>query len=377
MWVPLRYNLRSLAGRPARTTATIVGIAAVVTVYVVMSSVAATMRDAFHSTGRADEAVVLQAGALNPEFSSMTREAGTYLRTLPRVAHNATGEPLVSPELYLASRATAPRGARDVMVRGVAPISREVYRDVTVTRGAFVQSGRRVLVGAVAAHTLGDLHVGETVRFEGQDWTVAGILAAGGRVWEQEIWVDLDELAAVSNHTDLTNYVVRVDSAGGMAGLLDEVNGCRRFPLQAMSAPAAYARVGGMNLWMAALGQFIALVIALGAVFGGMNTMFGAVAHRSREIGILRVLGFRRPAILVSFLAESIVIGAVAGVLGAAAGWGVGHLPMRIPFLVASSATVGLRQMASGVVLAAFVALLGGALPAIHAARMRVIDAIR
>ena len=375
MWVPVSYNLRSLTERRGRTFLTLFGIAAVVSVFIVMSSVSGQMSSLFRTTGQADEVVVMQAGSVNPEFSAVSRSSAGWLKTQDGVAQAGAAGPAVSPELSLASRLEKTPPA-DVMLRGVDPVALSFYREIKVDSGAAPAPGKRVLVGKQLARAQ-RIAKGDTLSFEGGAWVVAGIFDGGGTVYEQEIWTDLDDLAAATRRPGPTHFTVRATSPEAAKALVARVNDQHAEPLQALTSAAAYARIGGMSLWMSALGQFIAVTIALGAVFGGMNTMFSAVAHRRREIGILRTVGYRPFAILASFLFESLLLGLAGGLLGAALSFGVARLPLKIPFLIENQVGIGLGNIGSGMVLALAVAVLGGFLPALQAARMQVVQALR
>jgi putative ABC transport system permease protein len=309
------------------------------------------------------------------DFSRVNRESRTYVQTLDGVA--SQGEhPLVSPEIGLVSVASIDGQELDLSLRGVTEAAPGVLTQVRLLRGSWPGAGHQVAVGQVASVKL-DLDIGDTLEFEGERWTVAGIIAAGGRVYDQEVWTDLDDLAAASNRTAYTNYTVRAQSAEAATALVETINENRRFPLRAQLACDFYARTGGMSIWMATLGQFIALIIAIGAAFGGMNTMYSAVAGRRREIGVLRALGFGRPAVLFAFLAESLAICLVGGILGIVLGAGLSLVPIDIPFLPASRVSLGQAQVLGSLILALMVGILGGGLPALQAARIPVVDALR
>lgn len=377
MLVPITYNLRSLSRRSVRTSLTVLGIGAVVAVYVVMTAVSTTMRGMFKATGHPDEVLITQPGALTPEFSSLPRSVATWLRTLPPVAVAAEGEePLVSPELTLSATLEHQGRTKDIALRGVSPAAKVVYRDVTLLEGTWAGAGKRVMVGQQLARAM-RVKVGDTLRLEKETWTVAGLFDGGGTLYEQEVWLDLDELGAAANRTELTSVLVRVRDASLTKDFVEELGAQRRQPLQAMAARDAYARVGGMSMWMASLGQFIALVIALGAIFGGMNTMYSAVAGRMREIGILRALGYRSGAVLLSFLTESVLVGLAGGALGGALALAVAQVPLDMPYLVGGAVALPPTAFVRGLVLAAAVGLLGGALPALQAARLKVVDVLR
>lgn len=373
--VPLNYIFRSLGRRKLRTAMTIIGVALVVAIYASMSAVASTMVRSFRSTGAPDEVVAIQAGALSIDFSHVNRGSLGYIQTLDGVA--LQGErPLVSPEIGLGSVAQVAGGERDLSLRGITEIAQRTYRQVRLMNGQWPGSGHQVAIGRTAAIKLG-LGIGDTLSFEGERWTIVGIIDGGGRVYDQEIWTDLDDLAAAANRRTYTSYVIRAESTVSAAALVETINDNRRFPLQAQLAPEFYARTGGMSIWMATLGQFIAIIIALGAAFGGMNTMYSAVASRRREIGVLRSLGFSRGAILLAFLLESLALCTVGGLLGLVLGLGLSMVPIDVPFLPASRVALELPQLLWALVLALFIGFIGGGLPALQAARLKLVDALR
>lgn len=373
--VPWPYILRNLGRRRLRTVMTIGGVALVVAIYAAMSSVAEEMVSSFRSTGGPDEVVITQAGALNVDVSNIERAALTYVQTLDGVAH-LEDRPLVSPELWLGCQAVS-RGAEvELNVRGVGEDARPVYTQVRLERGEWPAPGYRAAVGSALAARLG-LDLGATLRFEEAEWTVDGILASDGRVYDQEIWVNLDDLAAAANRTTYTSLTIRVQDTVAGSALLEAVNENRRFPLVAQFAADYYARTGAMSMVMASTGTFIALVIALGAIFGGMNTMYAAVAHRRREIGVLRALGYGPKAVMSAFLAESLVMSVSGGLIGLLLGLALSLLPIEMPLLAQSvgglSAGIAVRSL--GLVLV--IGLVGGGLPALQASRLRVVEALR
>lgn len=373
--VPLKYIVKSLGRRKLRTAMTIVGIALVVAIYAAMSAVATTMVRSFRSTGSPDEVVVIQAGALSLDFSHVDRGSLGYVQTLDDVALHGD-RPLVSPELRLGSVAQVNGEERDLSIRGITETARLVYRQVRLFEGQWPHPGQQVAIGRTASVKLG-LGLGDSLSFEGERWIVVGILDGGGRVYDQEVWTDLDDLAATANRRTYSSYVIRAGNVGAAEALVETINDNRRFPLQAQLAPAFYARTGGMSIWMATLGQFIAIIIALGAAFGGMNTMYSAVASRRREIGVLRSLGFSRGAILLAFMLESLALCAAGGALGLVLGLGLSFVPIDVPFLPASRVVLELPQILWSLVLALLIGLFGGGLPSLQAARMNLVDALR
>jgi putative ABC transport system permease protein len=373
--VPLRYTLRSLGQRKARTGMTILGVVLAVAIYAVMSSVGSTMVRSFRTTGAPNEVVITQTGALTTEFSNVSRGSLSYVQTLDGIAAR-DGRPLVSPELWLQCILQTDGRHRDAAVRGVTAVAPLVYGQVRLAAGRWPGPGHAAAIGRSAADRLG-LGVSDSVRFEGVTWHVVGLLDAGGRVYDQELWVDLDELAAATNRLSYSSYTLVAKDTAAVSALVEAVNEGRRFPMAAQQAAAFYARTGGMQVFMAYLGTFISIIVAIGAGFAGMNTMYAAVAGRRREIGVLRSLGFGRASILMSFLLESLLLCLVGGVLGLALGSVLSMVRVDLPLLPSSHVTLGVQEMVRSVVLALGIGVLGGGLPALQAARLRLVEALR
>ena len=374
--IPLRYILRSLGRRKLRTSMTVLGIALVVAVYSAISSVVETMVQRFKSTGSPDEIVIVQGGAMTIDFSRIDRGSLTYVQTLDGLAWDGD-RPLVSPELCLGGIVRVRGSDTDVSVRGVTDIAPAVYGQVRLAdKGKWPGPGHAVSVGRALASRLA-LQPGDRIELEGEKWTVVGLIDSGARVYDHEIWVDLDELAAATSRKTYSSYTVRASDSGAVSALMEAVNEGRRFPLSAQLAADFYARTGAMAMFMAYIGTFISLVIAVGAVFGGMNTMYSAVAGRRHEIGVLRALGFRRTAVLTSFLGESLAISLVGGIIGLVFGLGLSMVSVDLPMLPTGRVSLGLTQVVWSLTLALAVGLAGGLLPALQASRLAVVDAIR
>jgi len=373
--VPLRYTFRSVGQRKTRTAMTVLGVALAVAIYSVMSAVGSTMVRSFRTTGAPDEVVIAQTGALTTEFSNVPRGSLAYVQTLDGVA-TRDGRPLVSPELWLQCILQSDGRGRDVSVRGVTGIAPLVYRQVRLAAGRWPGPGHEAAMGRSVADRLG-LAVGDSSRFEGVTWTVVGLLDAGGRVYDQEIWVDLDELAAAATRLSYSSYTIVARDTAAIPALIEAVNEGRRYPMAAQTAAASYARTGGMEVFMAYLGTFISLIVAIGAGFAGMNTMYAAVAGRRREIGVLRALGFGRTAILTSFLLESLMLCLLGGAIGLALGSVLSMVRVDLPLLPSSHVALGVQQVVRSIALALGVGVLGGGLPALQAARLPVVDALR
>lgn len=356
---------------------TVLGIAAVVAVFVAMVALGRGMAASFAATGSNDNLVVLQKGAFSQSLSSLPRSSRDIVRYVPHVKKR--GEKLlVSPELAIEPWVTAPgrRGEIFMVVRGVEPVHLEVDDTIKVVRGSAELRGNRVLVGRAARHKLGGVRIGESIGMFGERWKVSGEFEAGGSSLEFVVLADLDDLMRASRRDELSCFTVKLDDPANAAAAIASLEADRRVLVTAMREQEYYASSGKTFAIVAQLGLMIAAIVTLGAVFGGMNTMYTAVAGRLREIGTLRALGFGRRAILLSFLAESALLGVSGGAMGVALGCLVDGL--RLNVMTASMRfTVSPGVLASGLALSLLVGVLGGLLPARGAARLEIVEAMR
>jgi putative ABC transport system permease protein len=373
--LPLRYFTRNLMRRKLRAAATVAGVAIAIGLYSAMSAVGSSMVSAFVSTGAADEVVISQAGSLNVEFSEIDRNTLTWVQTLEGVVQVA-GRVQVSPELYLRGVGIIDGRQHDLVLRGVTETASSTYAQVTLEEGRWPGADHTVTVGRRLARRLG-LAIGSTLQLENGRFTVAGILGSGGRVYDQEVWLNLDVLAAHLNRTTYSSYTLRTTSPSSAAALVATVNSSRRFPLTAMRAASFYARSGGMALAIAGVARFIGIIITIGAMLAGMNVMYSSVAARRREIGVLRALGYRRGSILAAFICESLLLCGAGGALGLLIASGIALVPLDLPYLGAQRVFIAGPQVVGGLSLAAAVGVLGGLLPALQAARLELVDALR
>ncbi|MEW6366218.1 MAG: ABC transporter permease [Acidobacteriota bacterium] len=377
MNIPLKYNIRSVLQRRSRTALTVLGIAAVVSVFTAMVALGRGMSASFAASGSPDNLVVLQKGAFSQSLSSLPRSSRDVVLYAPHLkkVHDRT---LVSPELAIEPWVTAP-GKRDeifMVVRGIEPVYFEVEDTIKILRGTAELRGNRVLVGRAAQHKLGGVGIGQSVGMFGERWTVTGLFETGGSSLEFGVLADREDLMRASRRDELSCYTLKLDNPGNAGAVIVSLEGDRRVLLTAMPEQEYYQGSGRVFAIVAQLGLMIAWIVTLGAVFGGMNTMYTAVAGRMREIGTLRAIGFSRNSILLSFLAESVLLSLTGGVLGVALGFLADGL--RLNVMTASVRfTVGPGVMLSGLALSLVVGLLGGLLPARGAARLAIVEAMR
>jgi ABC-type antimicrobial peptide transport system permease subunit len=377
MTIPLKYNFRSLLQRKVRAALTILGIAAVVAVFVAMVALTRGMAARFAAVGSPDNLVVLQKGAFNQSLSSIPASSRNVIPYLPHIAKKGDVM-LVSPEIFIDPWVSAPGLTEDAFmaVRGIEQIYFDVENTIRITAGTRELKGNGVLVGKAALQNLGGVGVGDVIGMLGEKWIVKGVFEAKGTFLETVLLADLKDVMRAANREEYSAYTLKLDSPSVTDAAIGLLEADRRVLVSASREPDYYATSGKPYAVVSQIGLLIALIVTFGAVFGGMNTMYTAVAGRMREIGTLRSLGFSRTSILLSFLFESIILSFSGGLLGAALGSLVTGLrinvgPNNLPF------TVGPEVILSGIMLSLIVGFVGGLLPARAAARLTIVEAMR
>jgi putative ABC transport system permease protein len=391
MALPIRYSYEHLLARRGRTAATAAIIAMVVLATALFSALASSIERTMVDTGSERNLIVLRKGASDDGSSFVTLEDYRRLRMLSEVAHNAAGEPLVSPELVVQPSLARPDGSREnVLVRGVETIALEVHDEVVVVAGRMLRSSvREAVVGRRILERYGIEGVGSTLRFGRGTWQVVGIFESGGSAFEGEVWVDVRALAGDANRPQPYSGVrIRMAPGTDAAALARRIGDDPRGSLQAERETDYYADQAKTANALRVIVIGLASLAGTAAAFGAANTLYASVQARRREIGTLRALGFPAAAILRSVLIESLLLSLAGFALGCALAWlasvvldrslsgvGIGSL------LSASTQSVSLRislvdvGLALGLVLA--IALAGGFFPALRAARLAPAEALR
>jgi len=389
MIVPLSYNTRSLLVRRWTSLFTAGGIGLVVAVTLLLSGLVGGLRQMLVGTGDPDNLVVMRKGATNDGSSFLTRESVRIVRALPGIARDAEGRPMVSPEIVNQPFIRTRDGGREnVLVRGVEPMAFQVHRDVRLVEGRMFQPNLgEVLIGKGVALRHAGARVGGTLSFGRRKWSVVGIFDGGGSAFDSEIWADVTDVQEDARRpSGCSGIRLRVAPGADRQALVDRIAGDARVTLEAKPETVYYAEQADAANSLYVLVLVLAVVMATGATFGALNTMYAAVANRTAEIGTLRALGFSRAAILLSFLSESILLataGFAGGVLlGVGAMWAVNTLLQGVAFsmMTFSVATVLLQPSMGGVLLglgfALAIGVFGGLAPAWRASRLRVVDAL-
>jgi putative ABC transport system permease protein len=386
MALPISYNIRSLYVRGRVTLLAIGGIALVVAVLIVLTAMAAGFRIALQAGGSPDNAIITQRGSTSEITSGIGRDAVNTIVVDDRVARDAQGNPLASPELVVvASMKRKDDGAEvNVAIRGVTPVAFKVRPHVTITEGRnFTPGLYEVIVGRKLFDRMVGMEIGRTIRMQRRDWTIVGVLDANGSGFESEVWGDKDAMGpAFGRGAGAQTLTVRMKDPAAIPAFDEELRRNPRMQVQAMQERLYYEQQSsGVAGPLLALAVFVALVMGVGAVFGAMNTMYAIVAARTREIGTLRALGFSRLAVLTAFVIESTCLAIVGGALGClvalpangmtSAAGGANFAEVAFAFKITPPA------IAVGMTLAVLMGIAGGLLPSLRAARVPITAALR
>jgi putative ABC transport system permease protein len=387
MPIPITYNIRNLAVRKTTTVMTALGIALTVAVLCAVLSMVEGLRVAFTSSGHPLNLLLIRKGS-GAELTSVVlrNDFNEVIRFRPGIARGPDGQPLASLELVTIINLPSleyPEGV-DVNVRGLSPAGLQLRDETRLHRGRWFQRGRReVVVGSEIASQNPDAQVGRNIRFGRGEWQIVGVFESSYPARNSEIWGDLDQLRA-----DLTRYdacssvLLRATDPIALRALASEFAVEQRLQLEALPEMEYFAKQTDSGEIIRYLGTFVAIIMAVGSCFAAMNTMYAAVARRSKEIGTLRVLGFSRFSILLCFVLESVMISLLGGVLGLLLilplhGLSTGVGSMTTFAETSFQLTITPKVVFSGLSFALLMGALGGFLPAFSAARKQILVALR
>ena len=385
MAIPISYNLRNLVVRKTTTLMTALGIALTVAVLVADLALVEGLSMAFKTTGHPLQALVLRKAANSELGSSVTREAFQILKANPGIALNNAGEPLASPEIVTVINlpsVDSPNGM-NVTLRGLAQVGIQM-RAVKINRGSWFQPGQRqIVVGKSVAKRYPNAQPGKSLRFGRGEWQVVGVMDAGESAINSEIWGDLNQISADFNRDQQINSVlIRAGDASATKALVNSINDDRQLNVSAIAEREYYERQIAAGTPLKFFGILVAVIMAIGSSFAAMNTMYAAVARRAKEIGTLRVLGYSRISILLSFLVESLLLALAGGVLGCLLALPLNGVTTGIGSFatfseIAFNFRVSPQAMLAGIGFALIVGAIGGLFPARNAARKEILTALQ
>jgi len=385
MALPIKYNIRNIIVRKGSTLATAFTIGLTVAVFLMVMALARGIDMTLSSSGEPLNMIVLREGSTAELNSSVTRENFNDLIYLDGVEREAD-KPLAAGELvtliYKARKGMS-QGS-NVTVRGVGPMSFKLRSGFQTVSGRLFQPGlTEAVVSKRIAERFQGLDVGDRFRIQTTDYTVVGLFDSAGKAFESEIWVDINSLSSTTKRENYSSVLMRVKDPNVLTALSKRITDDPKLHLKAISERTFYEdQQGTASGALKYLAGFITFIMAVGAGFAGMNTMYAAVARRTKEIGTLRVLGFGRLSILIAFLLESIAI----ALLGAAIG-----IVLALPLNFVSTGTsnwvtfseiafnfrVTPDLMGLGLLFGAIIGFVGSLLPSIRASRFKIVDALR
>lgn len=382
----ISYSVKNAFARKLTGTLTVAGIALVVFVFCAVLMLANGLEKTLTETGSTSNVIAVRKSANTELVSIVNREDADIVKSDLAIVKEADGTPRFTGEvLVLISLAKkSDSSIANVNVRGGSPMSLTIRPAVRITRGEMYRAGTsQVIVGAKIASGYWGAQLGDQLKFGGRDWTIVGVFESGGSGFENEIWGDYDQLGPVFDRPVYSSLTFQMSPGADFVALKNRIESDRRLALDVMTEQEYYRKTSAsFTAFIKVLGMFIAIVFSLGAVVGAMITMYAAVANRTVEIGTLRALGFSRSSVLFAFLAESLFISIVGGVVGIALATTLRFLEIsttnfdtfaEIAFSFRMSPEIAIQALIFSVVMG----LIGGFLPSVRAARLRIVYALK
>ncbi|MFZ1978417.1 MAG: ABC transporter permease [Bacteroidota bacterium] len=387
MKIPLKYTLRNFKSRKLTTAITITGITLVVFVFAAVLMLAHGIQKTLVSTGMPDNVIVARKAA-NGEISSiLLRDDYNTVLTLPHIAKNADGKPLVSGEtVVIINLEKKSGGLSNVTVRGVEQEAFVLRPQVHIMEGRLFRPGaREIIAGAATNKNFIGAQIGSTVTFGGDQWTIVGRFDAGGSGFDSELWGDNNQLQDAfhrsGGYSTMTLKLDQADSFNAFKAAFSREQRLQEFEPK-IEQKFFEEQSETMALFIRILGIFITIVFSFGATIGAMITMYAAVANRTVEVGTLRALGFRRRSVLSAFLMESLSIALIGGGIGILLASFLQFFSLstlnygsfsELEFSFALSPSI----VIASIVFSLFMGFVGGFLPAVRAARLKIVNALR
>jgi ABC-type antimicrobial peptide transport system permease subunit len=386
MRIPVRYTLRNLWTRRLTTALTAGGMALVVFVFAAVQMLDAGLRQTLIATGQPDNVLVTRRAANAEISSSVERAQAAIFEAQPEIAIDRAGDRLVSKEsvilITLPKRDTGQ--ATNVTTRGIGAAGFALRPQVRLIQGrAFRPGSSEVVVGKSLAERFEGASVGSVLRFGGREWRVTGVFDSGGAAFDSEVWADADQLMQAFRRNAYSSIIAKLVDASLYEALKTRLEADPRLTLDVKTERVFYEdQSQALSKFISYLGLTLSIIFSIGAMIGAMITMYAAVANRVGEIGTLRALGFRRSAVLTAFLLESILLGAIGGVVGIALASVMQLVQISTlnwqsfaELAFTFTLTPGIAMLSFG--FAIVMGVIGGFLPAVRAARLSIIDALR
>jgi putative ABC transport system permease protein len=386
MKIPVSYSFRNLWTRRLTTVLTAGGLALVVFVYATVLMMSEGLRKTLMQTGSYDNVVVIRKGAGAEVQSSVERDQAAIVQSLPGIATGINGSAAASKELVvlitLTKRSTGV--ATNVVIRGVGEQGIRLRPQVKIIKGRIFRPGSsEIVAGRSIAERFPEATLGGTIRFAQREWTIVGLFDAGKTGFDSEVWGDVDQLMHSFRRPVYSSVLLKLADPTAFESIKARIEADPRLKLEAKRESVFYAEQSEMLAnFINYLGLALSIIFSIGAMLGAMITMYAAVANRTREIGTLRALGFRKGSILLAFLFESALLSVIGGAAGLILASGMQFLTISTlnwqTFAeLAFTFTLTPAIVVQSLVFALIMGVLGGVLPAARAARMRIVDALR
>jgi putative ABC transport system permease protein len=400
MALPLKYSFRNVTVRWRATGATVLGVALLVLVFLWMQAMAAGLDSAAAETGDARNYLAQRKGADSEASSQVSRDTFNVMQYADEIARDADNRPLISADLLtivFLPRKVAPNApvvldeqgkpksaGANVIIRGVGPKGRELRPQVTLVKGRWPEPGHReITISQRLAARFANMEVGDTLKISSvREVKVVGHFDGANSAFDSEAWMDADESRAMFSRESYSSVLMRVTSAAAGEALKERLEADKRFSIRLKPEKEVYKTQTAAAAPIRAMGHFLAFAMSIGAVCAAMNTMYASVGARTREFGTLRVLGFRRRAVVLGILLEGATLATLGGAIGCALsllvnGYESGTFdPVKFSESV-FKVTVTPALMIQGLTFAAIVGVLGSLFPAIRVARLPVIVALK
>jgi putative ABC transport system permease protein len=388
MAIPFQYNLRSVMVRWTSTLVAVLSIAGVVGVFIAVLALAQGFEKTLVSSGSARNAIILRGGSTSEMESAVYLDQVKILQDMPGVERDPSGTALITPEVVVvaAFRMRSSGSDANLQVRGVSETTLKVRDNIKIVEGRFLNTGlNELVVGSKASRQFVGLDLNSSVYFGGTHWTIVGIFDAGGSAFDSEIWCDGNILNQTYKRPQnvFQSATVRLASEDAFDGFESSISTDPRLTLSAEREISYYAKQSEMvSTLIRGLGFLVASVMAIGAIFGAINTMYSAVSARSVEIATLRALGFRARHIIISFVSESIFISLIGGIVGVLLILPINNqaastMNWQTFSQLSFSFMISPKLILEGLIFAAIMGFLGGLFPAVRASRISIASALR
>jgi putative ABC transport system permease protein len=321
MRVPFAYVARNLWVRKLTTVLTAGGMALVVFVFAAVLMLDAGLKSTLVSTGSADNVVVIRQGSQTEVQSGVLRDQAALIETSPEVARGPDGQALVSKEIVVLNslpKIDEPAKRSNVVVRGLSEMGKTLRPQVRVTQGRMFRAGSsEIVVGASVARQFAGVELGQQLTFAGRAWTVVGVFDAGRSAFDSEIWGDVEQMMQAFRRISYSSVIAKLSTPNSYDALKERLDADPRLKVEIKRERRFYEdQSSSLSNFITLLGMALSIIFSLGAMIGATITMYAAVATRTSEIGTLRALGFRRASILAAFLAESLLLALLGGLVG-------------------------------------------------------------